>query len=810
MKTKSLIFCLFCLFYQSKTVAQLAIPIDNFEAKWLMHPTIPPQYEAVIFFRKTVNFAQKPSKFIVHVSADNHYRLFVNGKYITRGPARCDLSHWFYETIDLADYLNAGKNVVAAEVVNWGAKRQFTQFSQMTSFWLQGHGDAKLINTDFDGWKCQHNKGHFIKPVDWIFDKSSVAFGLYVASPTDSIVAQDYPWGWQNADFDDATWQIAKWCDNAGGRETQSAGGILYGGGKMLIPRRSPLLSEKKERFAQLIFKQSLPEDVSEKSFLTDDFIQEKGLLRIPPNKKVTLWLDQKVMTVGYPELMVSGGKGAHIGVRYAETLFKTARLKGNRNEWEGKKFIGIKDVFMPDGGNQRVFVPTYMRNFRFIQLEISTQNDPLSIEHYFNIKSTADLTQKAQFECDDASLTQIMDMGWRTVHNCAQDILMSDGYYEQMQYVGDSRVHNLTLMTLSGDDKLTRNALIQFDESRIPEGLTYACYPNPFHLIIPSYSLIHIDQLHDYMMWQNDTAFLKKFDLGIYSILDWFEKRVQPDGILGKIDWWAALAWPKGYENGVPPDMEKGSNALYTLHYAYTLRHAADIFRFIGNDFMAKTCLERADRCCKAVKKLCFNQQKGLFQESPTLQKYAQITNILAILSETVTGDDAKKLMTKVLKDTSLTGKVDLFLHVYLFEAMNKTGMNAAFFDEISEWRTMLNQGLTTCVEVPIEWGEENQRSECHPWSTIPNTHFFKTVCGIRPITAGHRQVEIAPELGHLTRVNAVYPHPMGSISLNLKLEKNKLKATVAIPKGMTAVFKWQGKTINLKVGEQSFELSP
>jgi len=44
------------------------------------------------------------------------------------GPARGDLSHWFYETIDLAGYLKSGKNTIAAEVVNWGPKRSFTVF----------------------------------------------------------------------------------------------------------------------------------------------------------------------------------------------------------------------------------------------------------------------------------------------------------------------------------------------------------------------------------------------------------------------------------------------------------------------------------------------------------------------------------------------------------------------------------------------------------------------------------------------------------------------------------------------------------
>ena len=67
-------------------------------AQWIMHHTVEPQAFSVVLFRKDFELPVKPQKFVVHLSADNHYRLFVNGKYITRGPARGDISHWFYET----------------------------------------------------------------------------------------------------------------------------------------------------------------------------------------------------------------------------------------------------------------------------------------------------------------------------------------------------------------------------------------------------------------------------------------------------------------------------------------------------------------------------------------------------------------------------------------------------------------------------------------------------------------------------------------------------------------------------------------
>ncbi len=767
-------------------------------AQWIMHPTLQPQAHAVVLFRKNFELASRPQKFVVHVSADNHYRLFVNGKYILRGPARGDISHWFYETVDLAQYLQAGKNTLAAEVINWGPKRSFTYFSQMTSFILQGESkDEKIVNTSEGSWKCIENKAYSPKIVEWMTDRSTIDFGLYVGNPTDSIRADRYPWGWQNIDYNDQQWLQAKWGDVSGGRDKQSTGGILFGGGKLLVPRKSGILKESIVPFTTIRRVTGIEKN--------ENFIHEKGSITIPANSKVSILIDQSYETIGYPEMVVSGGKDSWIQAMYAENMIvKNHAPKGNRDEIEGKKVVGIKDVFVPDGGKNRLFKPTYLRPFRYIQLDILTHDDPLILEKYYNVESAAPINMNARFVTDNPTIDWMMEAGWRTISICAQDMLLSDAAYEQMQYTGDSRVHNLSLLTLSGDDRLTRNSLVQFDQSRIPEGLTYACYPNPFHLIIPSYSLIWIDQIHDYMMWKDDKPFIAGFDLGIYSVLDWFDKRMQPNGLLGKLDWWCALAWPRHYRNGEPPEISEGNNTLYSLHYAYTLRHAANIEEYLGKPEQAQKYRNGADQICKAVNQLCKNQE-GFYTESPSNKQISQITNLLAILAEASVGVDAKQLMQKLLEHRDWFGQVDLFLHLYLFEAMNKTDLRDQMMTEISEWQLMKDRGMTTFAEVPLEWGEENQRSECHPWSSAPNYFFFRTICGIQPLAPGHKKVEIAPAFGELHQINAIYPHHLGNIILNLKREGKHLSGDITIPKEMEATFVWNGQSIFLIQGAQT-----
>ena len=56
----------------------------------------------------------------------------------------------------------------------------------------------------------------------------------------------------------------------------------------------------------------------------------------------------------------------------------------------------------------------------------------------------------------------------------------MDTPYYEQLQYVGDTRIQALISYTVAGDDRLGRQAIAAFDDSRIPEGITRSRYPAP------------------------------------------------------------------------------------------------------------------------------------------------------------------------------------------------------------------------------------------------------------------------------------------------------------------------------------------
>ena len=135
----------------------------------------------------------------MHTSGDNRYQLFVNGQRAAWGPARGDLFHWRYETVDIAGFLRPGKNLLAAVVWNFGEHAPEAQITLETGFVLQGDGEAERIADTGPSWKCVRNEAY--SPV---VITSGAVRGYWAAGPGDRVNAAANPWGWESPEFDDA------------------------------------------------------------------------------------------------------------------------------------------------------------------------------------------------------------------------------------------------------------------------------------------------------------------------------------------------------------------------------------------------------------------------------------------------------------------------------------------------------------------------------------------------------------------------------------------------------------------------------
>ena len=748
-------------------------------AQWISVPGASGFDYGVYHFRRDFELAVKPGTFVVHVTADNRYQLYVNGERVSWGPARGDLYHWRYETVDIASHLKAGKNVLAAVVWNYSTSAPEAQITNETGFLLQGDGTTERVVDTGKLWRCIRDEAFRAVPISRVEMPEYFAVG-----PGDQIDGTKYPWGWERPDFDDSSWRPARVGEPGAARDSQDAPSRW-----MLVPRTIPMMEEKPLRLVRVRQATGISAPA--------EFPEKSGRLEIPAHTKARLLLDQTYLTTAYPELRVSRGKGATVSLRYAEALFlPNKRDKGNRNEIEGKRFLGYGDVFLPDGGEHRLFRPLYWRTYRYVELKVETAAEPLTIEDLAGVYTGYPFERKSRFAGGPEGLQKILDVGWHTARLCAHETYMDCPYYEQLQYVGDTRVQSLVSLYTTGDARLMRNAIELLDSSRTAEGATYSRAPSRLQQYIPPFSLWWIGMVHDYWMYQDDPGFVRRMLPGVRAVLSFFAARQKDTGSLRVIPWWNFIDWTKEWESGVPQVGKDGGSAPLDLQLLLAYRWAAEMEEVLGSESLGEDDRDAENQLRGAVRNLYWNADRKLFADTPGGPEFSQHANALAILADVSTGAEAKDLIDRVIEDKSLV-QCSIYFRHYLHSALNKAGEGDRYLDLLGPWRTMLERGLTTWAEQ-----EDPTRSDCHAWGASPNYELFRTVLGIDSAAPGFRRVVIQPFLGKLTHAEGAIPHPKGEIRVKLALEGSKLDADVALPEGTTGEFVWKGARKELTAG--------
>ena len=766
---------------------------DPWVASWIIHPEAPGDSFGVYNFRRTFELTARPETFVVHVSADNRYRLLVNGVAVSSGPARGDLMHWNYETIDLAAHLKSGRNTVAAVVWNYGPYRPVAQISFRTAFLVEGDSEAEAVVNTGPEWKVFWNRAYAPLPV------TSDDVRGYFASPHGEIVdAREYPWGWEQEDFADASWPAAAEFVFREGtdRGALPRGSHPYGeaGGWQLVPRKIPPMEETLQRLPHLRRAEGVTAD--------ERVLQGAGDLIVPAGTRAVLLLDQTYVTNAYPVLLTSGGTDATLTLTYAEAAVDADGRKGNRDEIEGKTIHGVRDQLVFDGGEQRRFSPLSFRSFRYIQMEVETADEPLTVHDLHGIYTAYPFEERGNFSSDLPWLEQMWEINWRTARICAWETYFDTPYYEQLQYVGDTRLQALISLYVSGDDRLMRNAITQFSHSQIPEGITASRYPSELAQFIPPYALVWVTMLHDHWMYRDDADYVRQYLPGARAVLAWYERQIDETGLLGPMPWWNYVDSP-AFPRGVPPGAEDGNSAVISAQFAYTLRKAAEMEAAIGEPALSSHFGALADAFGSSLRTRAWDSERGLFADTPAKEGFSQHVNAFAVLADLLPADAQRRLMENLVSDDDVI-QPNFYFRFYVDEALHKVGLGETYIERLAPWETILALGLTTTPEQP-----DPTRSDSHAWTAHPNYGLLATVLGVRPAQPGFGIVQIAPALGALRRAEGSVAHPAGIIDVQLqRTEDDGIRGEVTLPAGVTGVFEWGGRQIPLSSGSQVVEL--
>jgi alpha-L-rhamnosidase len=757
-------------------------------AKWIAVPGEPPNSYGVYLFRKNMDLKTVPAAFVVHVSADNRYKLYVNEKLVSAGPARGDLFYWNYETVDLAPCLVAGSNIIAAQVWNEAGYKPEAQISWRTGFILQGDTAAEAAVNTNGTWKCIKDAGY--QPLT-----SSEIAGYYVAGPGEFLDMRKSIKGWQKSVFDDSSWKNAGLAHWSGGAPK----GLQDASGWMLVPSSIPQMELTVQRLQR----------TREATGVTppESFPVSASAFNIPAKTKATLLLDNEFLTNAYITLKFSQGRDAAISLKYTEALYIPAGAgkaagKGNRNEVKGKIFLGRKDSFISDGTRGQIFTSLYWRTYRYILLTVETQDDPLIIEDIYGTFTGYPFKLNAEFNSDKQDLQKIMEIGWRTARLCAIETYMDCPYYEQLQYIGDARIQAMVSLYNSGDDRLVRNALSQMDHSRIAEGLTLSRSPTSSPQIIPTFSLWYIGMLHDYWMYGHDSEFVREKIPGTRQVLDFFKKHQQPDGLLKEVPYWNFTDWVvgrPGWMRGVAPIGKDGGSSILDFQLLLAFQTAAELEKNLGMEAYAQLYGRQAALLMQTIRRKYWDESKAMFADTPEKDSFSQHANSLAILTGTVPGKEAAVLAKKILADRSLA-PASIYFKYYLHMALIKAGLGNDYLQWLDKWHENIVMGLTTWAE---NYDVSNARSDCHAWGSSPNIELYRTVLGIDTDAPGFARVKIKPCLGALQKAGGEIPHPQGKIAVNYEFREGKWKIRIELPGNLPGTLIWNDRQYSLRAGK-------
>ena len=755
-----------------------------------------PSHYQVRYFRRSFDLADTAGAgLIVHLSADSRYVFYCNGVCVGRGPAKGDINHHFYDTFDLTPNLRRGRNVLAAIVLDMSrvAHRPAqlgAPCSVMTyagGFVLEGAvtdargGTVADLQTD-SHWRVAVDQGHRFQNEQTTFE----GYHGYFEHRIGALV----PAGWNAVDFDDQAWAEATVLFKAERREDRRDPASPYG----LVPRMIPMLEEG----APAPFPQAYVAGGGAVPPAWQQLLAAGAPLTLPPGEKVDLVLDMGTLTTAFPQLTAAGGAGSTMRLTYAEALrlpWNTpgAKLLGKQQSlanlashfadestgWtfdRRGKVTGWCDLWEPSG-RVETFEPLHWRAFRYIGLQISVGREPLTL-HAVQQRFTAyPYRVAATFASSDPALDKIWSVGLHTMRMCSHETFEDCPHYEQMQYAGDTMITSKLALFTTGDGRLSRQALYQFDWSRLPDGLTQSRFPSRLVQVIPAWSLHWITCLKDYFLCTGDRDTVADLLPGVHAVLDWYRRHTDAAGLPAKLPFWNITDWCPWWPRGVVPGADTGTTCIHSAQYLNALDEAAWMVRQFGRTAEADALAAEAADLRRKAHALFWSEAEGLYFDRPGGPEVSQYGNAWAIVAG-VAGERERAIIMRRFPNDAKLAPGSFFCWHTGFTALAKSGRYDDLPRHLGPWHESINSGLSTFVEENSYW-----RSLCHAWSAHPVLEFQQRILGVTPVEPGFARIALTPHRCGLTHAKGSVCTPRGLVEVAWRVVGGKFTLEANVP---------------------------
>lgn len=720
--------------------------------KWIASKQNLPYDEIrTVYFKSLLNLDDKPDSFNIDISAHSRYKLYVNGNFICAGPCKGDAYNWYYDTLDIGEYLISGENCITVIVTAFPAIKNPNKRDHKGPDWSMDRPVPPCLYVsgyEFD-WSCKVDES--ITPH---FDQRSAWLGAMEGMQGNKALSNEEKF---------TTFNIESWDEcNA-------------------------IMSVKPDRYGIIPSLYPTPRIIPLPTLIHKDFTSQGGFT-VSANTMVKKIYEADAEITAYFKLTTSGGKGSEIKITYAECFYEDEKhRKGVRNNRNGI-FDGHADYYYPRGDDNEIYEPFLFRTFRFIQIEVTAKDEAITIyppEYIITHYPTEPVTKPASGE---PWVKKIWEMSLQTLKNCIHESFEDCPYYEQMQYIMDTRLQALFLYHTTGDTQLLKKAILDYRASLMPNGLIQSRYPCNDPQIIPQFTFHWIFMVNDYYRFTGDLEFVELCRPAVESILAYFNRK-KINGLTANLEFWNMVDWaPEWSKNaGVPPSCFTGANTFHNMIYAYTLQITASLMNALGLCDLANKYTKEAESVYENLYEQCFDKEAGLFRESPDSDEFTQHSQIFAVLGGYGDADFRRSLIQKVYERNDLVACTFPLLY-YLFRAFEETGffhLTERYWDL---WKGMIDVNLTTIPETPRQ-----TRSDCHAWGALMLYEFPCKILGVNSCGIDCDSFTVQPKALYIKEISGTVLIPKGEIyvayeikdgNFNIKvINKTKISGKLILP---------------------------
>ena len=637
-------------------------PINVFHTEY-QQVTVPNATEKYadkhVLFRKKFNAGGDLFKAVLKITADDYFKLYINGEFVTQGPPPSYPQAYYYMELPVGKFLKSGENVIAVHTLYQGLiNRVWVSGDNREILWAELVVNGEVILATDESWKCKISSAY--EPM------AIVGYDTQYMELFDSC-SEDV--GFEKENFDDSKWQNAKI--------------KKYNDYNMIKSPIKPLEIYEVE-----------PKSVRKtESGYFYDFGQE---------------------AIGYLVVTAKGKKSDEIIIRQGEELNDDGSV-----HFDLRSNCRYEEKWILSGGEDTLDQFDY-KGFRFAELIVPETAEIISVK--FRIRHYP-FKQKAVYKSINADFDNIIKLCVNTIKYGTQEIIPDCPTREKGSYLGDFCISGRAQALLTGDTTFLKKTILDFCRtSFICKGLMSVA-TSSFMQEIADYGLIFPSLVLWTYKFDGDIGFLKSVEPTLKGMCEYFASFDRGDGLIEKLyGQWNLVDWPANLRDGydfplTKPISDGVHNALNALWIGF-LKAMNEIEAICGNEKVAET-----DEVIMSFYKAFYNDETGLFCDSESKTHSAVHSNIFPLLFGIYGKDEElKKRLVKMIYDKKLNS-MGVYMAYFALAALVENGERDKAIEltlDKNAWLNMIKEGATTTFEA---WGKEQKwnTSLFHPWAVAP-----------------------------------------------------------------------------------------